>query len=234
MSPDSAGALQLTFDFRVPEDQRFESFLIAGNEQVCRRLGELSAAEPSMLYLWGEPGVGKTHLLNAACDAFGRSGGTAILVDGAQRHYLAPDMLQGLTGVGLVCVDELGAFAGEPAWEESLFHLYNQLQGGSHVLFAASVSPLQLDIRLPDLRSRLAACESYRVPGLPVTELGGWLRKTARRRGFDLTPEVCDYILNRAPRDLRSLARILARLDAASLSEQRMVTQPFVRQVMEW
>ena len=227
-------AQQLVFAFGVPEDQRFDSFLPAGNEQICQRLAGLPDMPPALLYLWGDRGVGKTHLLHAACDAFARAGGSAIVVDGAQRQYLHPEMLQGLEGVGLVCVDEVGAFAGDDAWEESLLHLYNQLQGSSHVVFAASDAPTQINIRLPDLSSRLAACEAYRIQELPAAVRGEWLRQAAHRRGFDLAPGVCEYILNRAPRDLPSLGRILATLDAASLSEQRLVTQPFVRQVMAW
>lgn len=227
---------QLLLDFGAPAEGRFEDFWAAGNEQVVARLTQLAGkGGAAFLVLWGETGAGKSHLLHALCDAYGNKQRTAILVDGNQRNHLHPAMLEGLADVDLVCIDNIERFAGDPAWEEALFHLYNQIQlSGSAWVVSADVAPLQSALRLADLKSRLCACEVYRLQVLADSAKRDWLRQFAHVRGFDLELEWCDYILNRSARDPATLTQVINKLDAASLSAQRAVTLPFIKQVMGW
>jgi len=45
---------------------------------------------------------------------------------------------------------------------------------------------------------------------------------------------VAAFILQRSSRDMLSLQQVLQRLDQQSLSQQRLITLPFVKQVMGW
>jgi len=51
---------------------------------------------------------------------------------------------------------------------------------------------------------------------------------------LELTDEVAQYILHRAPRDMKELFLTLKRLDHVSLAEQRRLTIPFVKQVLNY
>jgi DnaA family protein len=50
--------------------------------------------------------------------------------------------------------------------------------------------------------------------------------------GFELSSEVIAYLMNRYARDLSAQMEILRRLDGASLSQQRRITIPLVRQAL--
>jgi DnaA family protein len=55
----------------------------------------------------------------------------------------------------------------------------------------------------------------------------------ARRRGLELPDETAQYLLKRMPRDLPSVFNLLDRLDEASMIEQRRLTVPFVKSVLD-
>lgn len=227
---------QLVLDFGAPAEGRFDDFWVADNAQLVARLtGMAMRPAPAFLVMWGEARAGKSHLAHALCEAYSQQQRSAILVDGQQRVNLHPAMLEGLADVDLVVVDDIDSFAGDAAWEEALFHLYNQIQQtGSSWVVTMQVAPLHSEFRLADLKSRLCACETYRVHALQDNDKRQWMRQLAHRRGFELEPEWCDYILNRSARDLPALTQVINMLDAASLSAQRTVTLPFIKQVMGW
>jgi len=60
------------------------------------------------------------------------------------------------------------------------------------------------------------------------------LQMRAKGFGLELTDEVAQYILHRAPRDMKELFLTLKRLDHVSLAEQRRLTIPFVKQVLNY
>ncbi len=227
---------QMVLDFGAPAEGRFDDFWVGDNAQLVARLTALAHQRmPAFLVVWGEPRAGKSHLAHALCEAHSQHQRSAILVDGQQRAHLHPAMLEGLADVELVVIDNIDLFAGDPAWEEALFHLYNQMQTtGSAWVVMMQVAPLHSNFRLADLKSRLCACETYRLHALSDQDKRDWLRQLAHRRGFDLEPEWCDYILHRSVRDLPTLTHVINALDAASLAAQRTVTLPFIKQVMGW
>lgn len=227
---------QLILDFGAPAEGRFEDFWVGDNAQLVARLQSLaSRAGSAFVVIWGEVRAGKSHLAHALCEASTQHRRSSILVDGQQRAHLHPTMLEGLAEVEVVVIDNIDSFAGDPAWEEALFHLYNQVQvSGASWVVTMQAAPLHSDFRLADLKSRLCACETYRLHALSDNDKREWLRQLARRRGFELEPECCDYILHRSVRDLPSLIQVVNALDAASLVAKRTVTLPFIKQVMGW
>ena len=58
------------------------------------------------------------------------------------------------------------------------------------------------------------------------------IRRKAKRRGFEMPAEVCDFILTRAERDMHHLARLVDQLDHETLRQQRKVTIPFVKRAL--
>ena len=59
------------------------------------------------------------------------------------------------------------------------------------------------------------------------------LTTQARARGLHLPPDALEYLLARAPRDMRSLCSFLAALDRYSLEHKRAITLPVLREVLQ-
>jgi DnaA family protein len=111
-----------------------------------------------------------------------------------------------------------------------LFDLYNQTKAeGSAMLFAAEALPASLGLGLPDLRSRLGACQQILLKPLDDVERRTVLKKQAAVRGIELDEPVLDWLFARYARDLGALLDLLDRLDQASLAAQRRVTVHFLR-----
>jgi DnaA family protein len=135
--------------------------------------------------------------------------------------------------VDMVCLDCLTAVAGRSDWELAIFNLYNRLrEQGKRLLVAAEQSPRELALGLEDLRSRLQWGLTYQVHCLTDEEKHQALQMRARARGLELSDDVAQYIIQRLPRDTNELFWQLARLDHASLAEQRKLTIPFVKKIL--
>jgi DnaA family protein len=131
----------------------------------------------------------------------------------------------------LVVADDVDALD-EPA-QISLFNAINLArEGRSAVLAAGNAPPGQLTLR-DDLRSRLGWGLVYQLKALTDEDKARHLRAEAEHRGLRLSDEVIRYLLNRLPRDLPSLNAAIELLDRYSLSRQRPITLPLVREALK-
>jgi DnaA family protein len=73
----------------------------------------------------------------------------------------------------------------------------------------------------------------FRLHSLDDEERAAALRLRAHHRGLDLPGETARYLLKRSRRDMRTLYALLDALDTAALSQQRRLTIPFVRTVLD-
>jgi DnaA family protein len=229
---------QLPLGVQLRATAVYASFAAGGNEEL---LAALRNDDSMPVWLWGGHGFGKTHLLQAVCAAAGGAvayvplGGAAV--SSAARHSAAafpPEALAGFEACRVVCLDDVDAVAGDAAWEEALFRLFNAAADArSRLIFAAQAPPSTPPWHLEDWRSRAASCVVYQLRPLDESGIVLALRLRAAQRGLELPPETADYLLRRLPRDVTTLLAILDRLDEASLVAQRRLTIPFIRDALE-
>lgn len=225
---------QIPLDLRWLPHQRLDAFWPGGNaaalQGVCDAAGGKSDA---WLYLHGASGTGKSHLLIAACRAALEADHAARYVSLAQWPVPRGNAIGSMEPTGLLAIDDVQAVAGEPDAERALFDLYNRARAtGARMLIAATASPAELGIGLPDLVSRLALCTQYVLRPLDDAGRRAMLRMLAGRLGLRLDDEVLDWWFVRQPRDPASLVALLQRMDRASLAAQRRITIPFLREVL--
>ncbi len=185
-------------------------------------------------FIWGSPGAGLTHLLQALCHKANQNNlSVQYLPINDIIGFDPSDICEGLDGVDIVCVDGLDLICGYRNWERALFNLFNNVKDAGHVMvFASHTSPQTLPVLLPDLKSRLLGCTIYHVEGLKDEEKQQALRMRASSRGMEMSEDVAKFILSRASRDTNELFFLLNRLDEASLREKRRLTIPFVKSVL--
>lgn len=222
---------QLPLAVRLRDTARLESFVPGRNREALESIDGGSRAAPRVLWLWGRPGTGKTHLLQGACAAVAERGGAASYVDSSEAE---PGWLEGCENLDLVCLDGIDCVAADAAWNEAIFRLHTLMLDGPGRLFVSSTTPpAALDFQLPDLRSRLLAASVHQLQELDEAEQAEALRLRASRRGLELASEGALYLVHRLPRDMHSLCAVLDRLDEASLAAQRRLTVPFLRAALE-
>jgi DnaA-homolog protein len=222
--------LQLPLGISLRPSVDFAGFIAGRNAEALSRLR--TPLDP-FLYLWGESGSGKSHLLQAACQQAQAGDQQPAYLPLKREHGLAPEMLEGLETFALVCLDDLESVAGDAAWEGAIFSLFNQLrENQAQLVVAADRPPAQLPLSLPDLASRLTWGPCYHLVALNDDERLELLLATAQRRGLSMGVETARFLLQRTPRDIHFLALLIDRLDSASLAAQRRLTIPFVREIL--
>ncbi|KRT55881.1 DnaA regulatory inactivator Hda [endosymbiont of Ridgeia piscesae] len=224
-------ALQLPLDIGFHNTVDFDGYVAGNNAEA---VSSLRSANDPFIYLWGEAAVGKSHLLQAACRAQQEQGDSSAYIPLQEISSFAPEMLDGMELLELVCIDDLDRLAGDTEWEIALFNLFNRLRENSgRLLVSASVSPAYLPIELPDLASRLTWGPCYHLTPPDDASRLQLLILGAAKRGLDLKPEIAQFLLQRIPRDTRSILQRLDQLDQASLAAQRRLTIPFVREILK-
>lgn len=221
---------QLTLPVIPPDSETFASFDAGSNGAL---LATLCNVDEPMVYLWGEPGSGKTHLLRALCADAAAEGQRALTLDLAQCDALSPQMLQGLEALDWVCLDNVGAIAGVADWESGVFDLCNRMrERGACLRVAAGGVATDLGLLLPDLVSRLEWGPVFALQALDDVGKARLLELRANARGLKMPADVQRFLLRHLARDNHSLMAALQRLDDGSLQQQRHLTVPFVKQVL--
>src|SRR5262245_14790361 len=195
---------QLPLPISAAAKPSLDNYVAGTNAEALEHVRSLARGElkEAVVYLWGETGSGRTHLLRAAASA----------------------------SPALVTADDVATL--DAAAQQALFSAINAArEGGPAVLAAGDAPPAQLGLR-EDLRTRLGWGLVYHLKPLSDAEKALYLRNEASRRGFALSDEVVWYLLNHLPRDLGRLRTILERLDQHSLARQRAVTLPLVRELL--
>ncbi len=222
---------QLPLALHLPPGCTFDDFVPGANAALPALLQSLARGDTEQLYLHGPAGCGKTHLLLATLDHARTLRREGLYLPLAELAEQPPALLEGLETYPLLACDDLQAIAGQRAWEEALFHLYNRARArGCALLFAADRPPAALPLSLPDLRSRLGWGAVHAIQPLDDPGREELLLRHARRLGLDLQPAAAHWMVTRCSRDPRRLTALLERLDRAALAAGRRLTLPFVRE----
>jgi len=226
---------QLPLEIQLADHAVFSNFLPVGNELVIHELKAAALrAELSMLWVWGLPESGRSHLLQACIAAADERGRRAAYLPLDRALALPVAALEGLGELDVVGLDDIDAIAGDAGFEQGVFHLFEQLrQSGGRLVVMASAPPGEIRFHLPDLASRLKSGGVYRLQALDDAGRLEALQIRARFRGFELPDDAGRYLLNRTPRGPAHLFRVLDTLDRAALVAQKRLTIPFVRSVLD-
>lgn len=215
---------QLPLAIGPDPEPTFERFVAGANGAAVAHLRTL-ALPGAPVYLWGPPGSGKSHLLQALA-ARCRAAGQAV--GGFDPGTPAPWELQ--PGWALVVIDRCEAL--DAAAQQRAFALFEDAAAhGVQWAAAGRLPPVDLPLR-DDLRTRLAWGHVFALEPLGDAETRAALRREADHRGIFLSDDVMDHLLTRFPRDLGHLMRLLDRLDEFALARARSVTVPLLRQML--
>jgi len=225
---------QLALAIQLNDEASLADFCWNGNSLLHQQLHHaLDGDGERLFYLWGVAGSGKSHLLQACCQAVNNTQSAIYLPLEVLKEW-GPQVIDGIEAQALISIDDIDAIAGDAAWEEALFHLYNRIrdQGQTTLIITGKQSPTTLPICLADLRSRLTCGLVIQLNELNDEDKINTLKLHANKRGFELPESVGQFLLNRCARNMHDLHLLLNRLDEASLIAQRKITIPFVKDIL--
>ncbi|MGI9142131.1 MAG: HdaA/DnaA family protein [Fluviibacter sp.] len=213
---------QLILDLLPDQTPSLNHFLPGGNVELLAALENwlnqpLQAYPGNLFVIWGPTGCGKSFLSQCMVSA-----GFSPL---PLAEMLLPAPTQGWVLEDAQKLDASG--------QQDLFrHLVRLAQAKERLLVTLDLPPdAQTGLR-EDVRTRLGAGHIYRLEPLNEPDQRQLLAQRAEHRGWALTPDVLDYLYQRAPRDLSSLAGLIRRLDELSLEQKRRITLPLLREAL--
>lgn len=229
---------QIALDIGLEAPQSLDNFESLGNEaavqavqQWVQAVGVPHRSVAPVLYLWGEEGAGKSHLLRAAAAAltrrscrFGCLGSDSLAKQGAAEFEFAPDW-------DAVIFDDIDTYDAESqhvAFKWFVNAFTPQVGRPRPVLATGQLPPADLRLR-DDLRSRLAWGDVHPLRVLDEPTARQALQRRAKAKGLVLSDDVLNYVLVRFSRDTGSLMQLLEHLDRYALQTQRAITVPMLK-----
>jgi len=194
---------QLLLQLEPPPAPTLANFLAGPNRAAVDALAALASGRAAgAVYLWGEAGTGKSHLLAAV-----RRAADVATIDDVDR----------LT---------------EAAQLEAFDRFNRVRAAGGSLVAAGTAPAAHLGALREDLRSRLLSGLVFQLQPLSDEEKAAALAAHAAERGMKLPPEAVDHLLRRLPRDLGTQFAVLDAIDRYSLALKRPVTLPLVREAL--
>ena len=224
---------QLPIPLAVNPRFDFNSFRTGDNAELVAAL-KTSARLPGGpgLWLWGEAGSGRSHLLQALCQEATAQQHSSIYLPLAQLAA-QPEVIDSLEG-GVIALDDVEQWLGDIRLESALMALYQrQLARAGVLVVAADRSATGIDFALADLASRLRALPAFRIAPLGDTDLVAVLKAAAHQRGLKLNKATADFWITRSRRSLPALLAELDELDRMALAAQRRLSIPLLKAVLK-
>ena len=217
---------QLLLALEAEKPPTFDSFVTGQNTELVQFLQLFSQhktlqTDEHSVYIWGDAGAGKSHLLQA-------------LAQQPNARYLTPssptDQFTYHPDTQLYVVDDCDQLA--VTRQIDAFALFNEVKAHHGFFIAAGNAPPRLLNLREDLRTRLGWGLIYQVHGLNDADKIQALERIAAQRGLTLGVGVLPYLITHYHRDMRSLSSILGQLDQYSLETKRQITLPLLRELL--
>lgn len=214
----------------LQEKLSFDNFVVGGGSQfahaACRAVANLPGETYNPLYLYGAPGVGKTHLVHAIGNAIlDRTPATRVLyvtsesfmnelITAIRRDRMA-DLKARFRRIEVLIIDDVQLLAGRERTQEEFFHTFNALyESRRQIILTSDKFPKDI----PQLEERLRNRFEWGLIAdiqAPDTETRvAILQKKAEIDGLDLEADVALLLATRVETNVRDLEACLTRLAA--------------------
>lgn len=234
---------------RLNEKYDFDSFVIGQSNRLAHAAALAVAETPAQaynpLFIYGDSGLGKTHLLHAI-GHYVRELFPEVRVRYVSSEDFTNDFINSIANnqgaqfqeryrsVDVLLVDDIQFLEGKAETQEAFFHTFNTLHGhNKQVVITSDVQPKQLrgfeeritsrfewglltDIQAPDLETRIAI-----------------LRKKAQRERLDVDHPILEYIASKFSSNIRELEGTLIRVTAYANLTQQPIDMPLVQNVLK-
>ena len=233
---------------RLNADFRFENFVEGKSNQLARaaaqRVSEKPGSEYNPLFLYGDTGLGKTHLMHAVGNQI-RSHNTNAKIIYVHSERFVADMVKALQlnaiadfkrvyrNVDALLIDDIQFFAGKEKSQEEFFHTFNSLlEGGQQIILTSDRYPKEIDNMEDRLKSRFGWGLTVRLEPPELETRVAILINKAQESGVELKRDCAFFIAQKVRSNVRDLEGALKRVLANAHFFGQAITLDFVRETL--
>lgn len=244
---DSSGGAES--ELRLHPDYNFENFVVGPSNRLshasCVAVSQSLGSTYNPLFIYGNSGLGKTHLLHAVClecmevienpriellsceefvNRFIKAIGDGE-ISSFQAQFRSLDML---------VIDDIQFLREREQSQEEFFHTFNALyNSGKQILLSADCSPMEI----PSLEERLISRFNWglvtRIDPPSFDTRVAIVEKKAQLRDIGITGEIAEYISRKVHANIRELEGALTRIQAVSITTGNEITLELARTALE-
>lgn len=227
----------------------FENYYTSDSNKVARITGEAVAASPghnpfNPMFVYGESGVGKTHLIQAigikikeqnprarvlylSANLFQQQYTTAVV------HNQLNNFINFYQSIDVLLMDDIQEFAGKIQTQNTFFHIFNHLHlNGKQLVLTCDRPPVELEGIVPRLLTRFKWGLQVEVERPDYSLRRDILHNKIERDGLVISEEIVDYIARNVTDNVRDLEGTIVSLMAHAMAFNREVTLELAEQVL--
>lgn len=245
--------MQLVFDFPVHPRYSFDNFVVCGGNEIAYRFALMLAQEDThnLLYIYGPPGSGKTHLLAAlgkcllAGPSDGRNGSDSpipyISFSEIDQLYGGDYLAEQTSRLGerfrnapALLIDDLHLIPDNINIRVELWQIFNDFfDSGRKIAVTGLYPPRELPTLDDHLVSRLLWGLVAKMDVSDDDSRRLIMKKLAEDRQIALSADIIDYLLLHTRRDIPSLMETLEVISRHALSSGRKISLRLARETLE-
>ena len=223
---------QLALQIQINERASLNNFFVSKNNnkniQILKDL--LNSNNGAQIFIDDLGSNGKSYLLQAICNDFSMSNNSSIYIPMEEAINLDPSILEGVSELNLICIDDVDLINNRREWEIALFNLINECyEKECFLLLSGSINKLEA---IPDLVSRIKKMETLRLEAINDDELLEATQAISKNLNIEISDKNMNYLINNSKRDIKTIFRTLSQLERESLERKKSIGLNLIKEVI--
>lgn len=222
----------------------FETFVVGDNNKFARQASLAVAESPgeayNPLYIYGGPGLGKTHLLHSIGNFIINENPDKKVLYVSSENFLN-DVIEGIRSpnssiemskmrgkyrsVDILLIDDIQVIIGKESTQQEFFNTFNELYlNGKQIVITSDRPPKEMETLEERIRSRFESGLMADIGNPDYETRMAILRKKVESEKVQLSDDILDYIADNIKSNIRELEGALNRLIAYSNLDKTEIT----------
>ncbi len=223
---------QLALQIQINERASLNNFFVSKNNnktfQILKDI--LNSNNGAQIFIDDLGSNGKSYLLQAICNDFSNSNNSSIYIPMEEAINLDPSILEGVSELNLICIDDVDLINNRREWEIAFFNLINECyEKECFLLLSGSINKLEA---IPDLVSRIKKMETLRLEAINDDELLEATQAISKNLNIEISDKNMNYLINNSKRDIKTIFRTLSQLERESLERKKSIGLNLIKEVI--